>query len=56
MNEEPREPLDELTEAALSDPGDVRRDDAHEPGPPTLWRLLTVVVVAVAALAIVFWR
>ena len=52
----PRDPVDELTEAALSDPGDVRRGDASQEGPPTLWRLLLVVTVAVAALAMVFWR
>jgi len=50
------EPRDPLTEAALSDPGDVRRDGPPEDGPPTLWRLLLVVAVAVAALAMVFWR
>ncbi len=42
---------DELTRAALEDPGMVDAPDER----PTPWRLVTVVVVAVAALGIVFW-
>jgi hypothetical protein len=44
-------PEDELTRAALSDPG-----VAEAPGRPTLWRLVAVLVFAVGALAIVFWK
>jgi hypothetical protein len=57
MNEEEPsgEPLDELTRAALNDPGNVNAVGS-EPGPPTLWRVLVVIAVAVAALAMVFWR
>ena len=50
----PAEPVDELTQAALSDPGDVNQGGPHDA--PTLWRVLTVIAVAVAALAIVFWK
>jgi len=50
----PEAPEDELTQAALGDPDSVHRDDSS--GPPTLWRLLVVVAVAIAALALVFWR
>lgn len=45
-------PEDELTRAALADPGQVEAPG----GRPTLWRLVTVVLFAVAALAIVFWK
>jgi len=50
--EPPEAPLDELTEAALNDPANV----AHQEGDsaPTFWRVLVVVLIAVAALAIVF--
>ena len=51
----PEAPEDELTQAALTDPDSVTRGEL-EGGAPTLWRLLTVVTVAVAALALVFWR
>ena len=47
---------DELTQAAMADPRDVNLDTGHQAGSPTLWRLLTVLLVAVAALAVVFWR
>jgi hypothetical protein len=50
----PEAPEDELTQAALSDPDSVNRD---EPGTgPTFWRVLVVVAVAVGALALVFWH
>lgn len=45
-------PEDELTRAALEDPGQV---DAPL-GRPTVWRLVAVIAGAVAALAIVFWK
>lgn len=45
-------PEDELTRAALEDPGQV--DAPH--GRPTMWRLVVVIACAVAALAIVFWK
>ena len=48
------QPEDELTRAALDDPSDVRQHGS--PDAPTLWRVLTVIAVAVGALAIVFWR
>ena len=44
-------PEDELTRAALEDPGTLDAPDDR----PTAWRLVTVVLLAVAALAIVFW-
>lgn len=46
---------DELTEAALADPGNVNQPQAHEAAGPTLWRLMAVLLVAVVALGIVFW-
>ena len=55
MTEDGEEPEDELTQVALADPRDVRLDLSHEAA-PTLWRLLVVVLVAVGALAVVFWR
>lgn len=45
-------PEDELTRAALADPGTVEAPA----GRPTLWRLVTVILFAVGALAIVFWK
>ena len=51
----PEAPEDELTQAALTDPDSVTRGEP-DGGAPTLWRLLAVVTVAVAALALVFWR
>ena len=50
--EPPEAEQDELTLAALSDPADVRREEG-DPN-PTFWRVLVVVLVAVAALSIVF--
>jgi len=50
---EPPEALeDELTLAALSDPCDVRQQE--EDARPTFWRVLVLVLIAVAALSIVF--
>jgi hypothetical protein len=54
--EPPEAPEDELTRAAMEDPIDVTREDAHGESAPTLWRLITVIMIAVAALAVVFWR
>ena len=54
--EGPIDPYEELTRAALEDPGNVNLRPAPEDSAPTLWRVLTVVAVAVAALALVFWR
>ncbi len=49
----PETPGDELTRAALEDP---EATQAHLGDPrPTAWRLVTLLVVAVAALAVVFW-
>lgn len=50
----PETPGDELTRAALEDPAalEVHRPDHR----PTTWRLVTLLVVAAAALAIVFWQ
>jgi hypothetical protein len=45
-------PEDELTRAALEDRGPYDMPDDK----PTFWRLITVVVFAVVALAIVFWK
>lgn len=45
-------PEDELTRAALADPAPREAPDAG----PTLWRVVTLVVFAVAALAFVFWK
>lgn len=54
--EPPEAPEDELTREAMEDPGDVTRADADGERAPTLWRLVVVVLVAVGALAIVFWH
>jgi len=51
----PEAPEDELTQAALSDPENVTRDHPESAG-PTFWRVLVVVAVAIASLAMVFWR
>jgi hypothetical protein len=48
----PEAPDDELTQAALSDPCDVRQQE--EDVRPTFWRVLVLVLIAVAALSIVF--
>lgn len=52
----PEAPEDELTRAALEDERDVRRAPPADSSAPTFWRLITVVAVAVIALALVFWR
>ena len=54
--EPPEAPEDELERAAMEDPQDVTRLGLERDSGPTLWRLLTVILVAVGALAIVFWR
>jgi len=51
----PEAPEDELTQAALADPESVILGD-RAGGNPTFWRALTVVAVAITALALVFWR
>ncbi len=49
----PETPGDELTRAALEDPAATQ---IHVGDPsPTVWRLVTLLVVAAAALAVVFW-
>jgi hypothetical protein len=45
-------PEDELTRAALEDGGAIDAPDER----PTLWRLVVVILFAVGALAIVFWK
>lgn len=45
-------PVDELTRAALEDPGNYDAPDDR----PTVWRLVVVITFAVVALAIVFWK
>jgi hypothetical protein len=45
---------DELSQAALSDP-DASADAGHQ-YQPTAWRVIFLLVVAAAALAIVFWK
>jgi len=45
-------PEDELTRAALEDPGTYDAPDER----PTFWRLVVVIGFAVVALAIVFWK
>lgn len=52
----PETPEDELTEAALADPAGVTRGEPRSGTGPTFWRALTVVAVAIASLALVFWR
>jgi len=47
-------PEDDLTRAALNDPA-AHTFDIDET-PPTLWRLVLLIIVVVAALAIVFWK
>ena len=44
---------DELTRAALEDPA-AAQVHAGDPS-PTVWRLVTLLVVAAGALAVVFW-
>jgi len=52
--EPPESPEEELNRAAMEDPGASVRDmpDAR----PTFWRAVFLIVLAVAALAMVFWR
>lgn len=50
--EPPEAGEDELTRAALEDP--AAQAGAEHEGPPTAWRLVFIVLVAVAALSIVF--
>lgn len=52
--EPPESPEEELARAALEDPGAATRDMAD--GRPTFWRVVVLILVAVAALAIVFWK
>ncbi|MFN8011420.1 MAG: hypothetical protein U0P81_08440 [Holophagaceae bacterium] len=55
---EPRVPVetpeDELTRAALTDP-DALKGEIVE-GAPTPWRWVFLLLLAVAALAIIFWK
>jgi hypothetical protein len=53
--EPPEAPEDELTREALEDPAALQQQGAGNPA-PTLWRLIVVLLVAVGALAVVFWR
>lgn len=46
---------DELTRAALEDP-DAQQLNLPQDGQPTLWRLVVLILFAVAALGIVFVR
>ncbi len=50
----PEAPEDELTQAALEDPATEVRDIPMLK--PTLWRVVFLVVLAVFALAVVFWK
>jgi len=50
----PESPEDELTQAALEDPGASELEASH--AQPTLWRLVTLLAFAVIALAVVFWK
>ena len=43
---------DELTAAAMEDPGDVATTEAD--ASPTLWRVVVVMLIALVALAVVF--
>ena len=53
--EPPEAPEDELTREALEDPAALQQQSSGNPA-PTLWRLIVVLLVAVGALAVVFWR
>jgi hypothetical protein len=53
--EPPETPEDELTQLALGDPGDVRHEGSHPAPGPTLWRLLFLILLAIAALTLVLW-
>ena len=50
----PEAPEDELTQMALEDPATVVRDIPMLK--PTLWRVVFLVVLAVVALTVVFWK
>jgi hypothetical protein len=50
--EPPEATEDELTLAALTDPADVSRQEAGTH--PTVWRVLILILIAVAALSMVF--
>lgn len=52
--EPPEASADELDQAALEDPSAATRDMVDTR--PTLWRIVALIVLAVVALAIVFWR
>jgi hypothetical protein len=52
--EPPESPEDELNRAAMEDPGASTRDMTESR--PTLWRVVVLIVLAVVALAVVFWR
>jgi hypothetical protein len=52
--EPPESPEEELTRAAMEDPGAAVRDMSDSR--PTFWRVVVLIVLAVTALAIVFWR
>ncbi len=52
MVEPPETPEDDLEREALADPAAHYRD-AHDPQ-PTFWRVLVLILVAVAALSVVF--
>lgn len=54
--EPPEAPEDELTQAALTDPGDVTVGAGRPDGPASFWRVLVVLAIGVSALAVVFWR
>lgn len=45
---------DELTQAALEDPSASDLQATH--AQPTLWRVVTLLVFAVVALSVVFWK
>jgi len=47
-------PEDDLTRAALNDPAAQIVD--IQDTPPTLWRLVVLIILVVVALAIVFWK
>ena len=50
----PESPEEELIRAAIEDPGATVRDMPDTR--PTFWRVVVLLVLAVTALAIVFWR
>ena len=51
----PEAPEDELTREALEDP-EALAPEGHGNPAPTAWRLVVMLMVAVVALAMVFWR